>query len=225
MMGADRRTTVLWRAILCGSLLFATPSFAETPEEVQRMIVQEAQVNRVPAALALALAKVESNFDERATSPVGARGVMQIMPKTAQDEFGVGADYLWNARTNIRLGLKYLTQLYDMYGKRWDLALSHYNGGSLKGGSGADAIPHDYTTQYVADVLRWQQVYAKNGFMPASVSASKGPLYNGPRYGAPRLGSVWQPGVRIDPLEFQAWAERARQQLTNRLAPEDRSLR
>lgn len=225
-MGVRRQSTVLWHVVFCGSLLFAAPALAETPEEVQRMIVQEAVVNRVPTALALALAKVESNFDERALSPVGARGVMQIMPKTAQDEFGVGAEYLWNARTNVRLGLKYLTQLYDMYGKRWDLALSHYNGGSLKGGTGADALPHDYTKQYVADVLRWQQVFAKNGFIAASVSAgSKRPLYNGPRYGAPRLGSVWQPGVRIDPLEFQAWAERARQQLTNRLAPEDRSIR
>lgn len=226
MMGAGRRSAVLWRAILCAGLLFGAPAFAETPEEVQRLIVQEAVSNRVPTALALALAKVESNFDERALSPVGARGVMQIMPKTAQDEFGVGAEYLWNARTNVQLGLKYLSQLFDMYGKRWDLALSHYNGGSLKGGTGADALPHDYTKQYVADVLRWQQVYAKNGFMPASVSGgARGPLRTGPSYGAPRLGSAWQPGVRIDPLEFQAWAERARQQLTNRLQPEDRSLR
>ncbi len=224
-MGARFRGNLLWHAVLCAGLLFAPAVRAETPEEVQRMIVQEAVSHRVPTALALALAKVESNFDERALSPVGARGVMQIMPKTAQDVFGIGADYLWNARLNVRLGLKYLTQLYELYGRRWDLALSHYNGGSLKGGRGAAALPHDYTKQYVADVLRWQDTYARNGFMAAStVPRNKGPLVTGPRYGAPRLGSFWQPGVRIDPLGFQAWAERARQRLDNRIAPEDRQL-
>lgn len=209
-MGDRRRGKVLRHAVLCFGLLLARPVWAQTPEEIQRMIVQEAVSNRVPTALALALARVESNFDERALSPVGARGVMQIMPKTAQDVFGVGADYLWNARLNVRLGLKYLTQLYELYGRRWDLALSHYNGGSLKSGPGAAAIPHDYTKQYVADVLRWQRVYAQNGFTS---------MDNGPHF----IGK-WRPGSRIDPLEFDAWAESARRRLTNRIAPEDRRI-
>src|SRR5581483_6582967 len=102
---------------------------ALTSFEVQRMVVEEAMNSRVPPPLALAVAKVESNFTPEAESPVGARGVMQIMPKTARDVFGVRENELWNTRLNIRLGLDYLTQLYDLYGKRWDLALSHYNGG------------------------------------------------------------------------------------------------
>jgi len=231
MSGARHRFTVLGCVALGLGLMFARPLHAETPEEIQRMIAQEAVNHRVPVALAMALAKVESNFNERAESPVGARGVMQIMPKTARDEFGVGADFLWNARLNIQLGLRFLTQLYQMYGQRWDLALSHYNGGSLRGGSGAAAIPHDYTRQYVADVQRWQQTYAKNGFVNVGNPSRpnkprpKGPFYTGPRWGTALPGHAWQPGVRIDPLEFQAWAERARQRLDNRLVPEDRQIR
>jgi len=57
--------------------------------EVKRMIVQEAEATRVPPALALALAKVESDFQANALSSAGARGVMQIMPRTAIDEYGI----------------------------------------------------------------------------------------------------------------------------------------
>ena len=61
----------------------------KTSTEIKRIIIEEAENSRVPAALALAVAKVESNFNEDALSPVGARGVMQIMPKTGQRVFGV----------------------------------------------------------------------------------------------------------------------------------------
>jgi soluble lytic murein transglycosylase-like protein len=73
--------------------------------------------------LALAVAKVESNFDDNALSSAGARGVMQIMPKTARDEFGVQKDELWDAALNIQIGIDYLELLYDRYGK-WELALA-----------------------------------------------------------------------------------------------------
>lgn len=98
------------------------------------MVVEEAHRNgTVPPSLALAVAKVESGFDEGAESSFGARGVMQIMPKTAKDEFQVSADRLWDPRLNIQVGIAYLEQLYHQYGQRWNLALSHYNGGTLKG--------------------------------------------------------------------------------------------
>jgi Transglycosylase SLT domain len=93
-------------------------------------------------------------------SPAGAKGVMQIMPKTARDVFGVREDELLNARLNIQLGIDYLEQLYDQYGKRWDLALSHYNGGTLAGGPGSRAVPHTFTRKYIADVQRWQRIFA-----------------------------------------------------------------
>ena len=152
------------RFIILGLLTLAlwvvglTPAFALTRVEVKRLVVETALDKNVPPSLALAVAKIESNFDTRALSPAGARGVMQIMPKTAKDEFGVDEDDLWDARTNVRLGVRFLKELHHMYGERWELALSHYNGGSLNR-SGANARPHAYTRRYVDSVLKWQKVY------------------------------------------------------------------
>ena len=56
-----------------------------------RMLIIESanKYKYVSPSLALAVAKVESNFNSKAISPKGAIGVMQIMPKTALLEFGV----------------------------------------------------------------------------------------------------------------------------------------
>jgi len=132
---------------------------APTRTEIKRLVVEEADATRIPPSLALAVAKVESDFQAEALSHKGARGVMQIMPKTARDEFGVAADELWDAQLNVQLGLNFLEQLIDRYGGRWDLALSHYNGGTLVG-TGAQARPHSHTRRYVKSVLLWQRRYA-----------------------------------------------------------------
>ncbi len=83
---------------------------------------------------------------------------MQIMPATAQSEFGIDADELWTPRLNVQLGIDYLERLYDQYGGKWELALSHYNGGTLSG-KGANAVPHVYTRKYVKSVLNWYHRY------------------------------------------------------------------
>ena len=135
------------------SFLLSSAAGATVPDrtEVQRMVVEEALRNgTVPPALALGVARVESGFRAGVESHKGARGVMQIMPATAKGEFGADPDDLWDARTNIRIGVAYLERLYRLYGNRWDAALSHYNGGSLKNGR-----PHGYTRGYVSDVMAW----------------------------------------------------------------------
>lgn len=188
---------------------------AQMPTDVQRIILEEAANSRVPPSLALALARVESNFAPRALSPAGARGVMQLMPKTARDVFGVREDELWNPRLNIQLGLGYLEQLYDQYGGRWDLALSHYNGGTLAGGAGARAIPHDYTRKYVADVLHWQRVYSAAVFEQPSIRWRHAPV-------RPQVkDKPWRKPGRIDPLEFGEWADVEQRRLMERRNMDD----
>ena len=158
-------TKARFAAALIGALIGAsaiacsTSSFAVSRTEVKQIVIEEAQRSTVPPALALAVAKVESDFQERVRSHKGARGVMQIMPATAQGEFGVDADELWDPRLNIQLGIDFLERLYAQYGGDWELALSHYNGGTLKGGKGSYAKPHSYTRKYVANVMRWWQRY------------------------------------------------------------------
>ena len=143
---------------LGGMVLISGSVAALERTEVKRMVIEEALATRVPASLALALAKVESDFMARALSPSGARGVMQVMPETARIEFGIDPDELWHPRLNIRLGIDMLERLIDRYGGDWELALSHYNGGALSKRDGWFE-PHAHTRRYVEAVLRWAERY------------------------------------------------------------------
>lgn len=121
--------------------------------EIEHMLIREAQKSeRVRPELALAVAKVESNYNQHALSHKGAIGVMQIMPATGRGVFGVEPERLWDPETNVRLGVTFLDSLLKRYRGREDLALSHYNGGSRVG-----AWPHSrvipYTRGYVDKVL------------------------------------------------------------------------
>jgi soluble lytic murein transglycosylase-like protein len=127
---------------------------------IKSLVLQEARRMNVPPALALAVAHAESNFNARAISHKGARGVMQIMPATARGEYGLEPGQLWNPRLNIRLGLHFLKRLLRKYRGRQDLALSYYNGGSAVGKwPNARVIPS--TSRYVAKVRRLQSWYRR----------------------------------------------------------------
>jgi len=142
---------------------FIGPAEARTPprESIEQMVVDEAVRTGIPPSIALAVAKVESNFQPRAVSSAGARGVMQIMPKTGRDLYGVEPDALWDPQTNVRIGVHYLRSLFEQYGGRWDLALSHYNGGSRVGTPpNAKVIPE--TQGYVDAVLAWQRRFERH---------------------------------------------------------------
>ncbi|MEO0485338.1 MAG: transglycosylase SLT domain-containing protein [Pseudomonadota bacterium] len=89
----------------------------------------------VAPELALAIARRESEFDPTVVSPVGARGLMQLMPGTAQEMAGdLGEGYsarrlLTDANYNARLGLAYLVELEEMYGESPVLIAAAYNAG------------------------------------------------------------------------------------------------
>jgi len=129
--------------------------------EIMGMVLEEAERSTVPPYLALAVAKVESDFDADALSSAGACGVMQIMPRTGREEFGVARRDLWDARLNIKVGIYFLARLHRQYGEQWNLALSHYNGGTLRG-RGRYATPHTYTRGYVKSVYWWWNHYERS---------------------------------------------------------------
>ena len=125
---------------------------------VKEMVAREAVNLGVPVSLALAVAHAESNFDPKAESHVGARGVMQIMPATAKSEYGIRPERLWEPRLNVRIGLHFLGRLVKRYRGRVDLALSYYNGGSRVGvWPNARVIPA--TAGYVSKVRKLQRHY------------------------------------------------------------------
>ena len=157
--------------ILCFGLLALVPTGeAATQSEVTQIIAEEAAKNgHVPLPMALAVAKVESDMRDDAVSTAGARGVMQIMPATAMGEFGVPAAALGEPRLNVRLGIAYLERLHNRYSGDWELALSHYNGGALPATAG-HYVAHDYTRQYVADVMKWSDVYRNDATLMAALA-------------------------------------------------------
>jgi soluble lytic murein transglycosylase-like protein len=105
----------------------------------------------LPPALLYAVAKVESNLSQSATSSAGARGVLQVMPATAK-ALALDVD---EANTNVLAGARYLRQMYDQFGT-WDLALAAYNAGPTAVAR-AGGAPSVAVLTYVANVnLIWQ---------------------------------------------------------------------
>jgi soluble lytic murein transglycosylase-like protein len=76
--------------------------------------------------LVRAVISTESNYDPKAISPKGARGLMQLMPATAR-RFGV--QDVFDPVQNILGGVRYLRHLLDLFGGDLVLALAAYNAG------------------------------------------------------------------------------------------------
>jgi hypothetical protein len=102
--------------------------------EVARTIVDEATNYQLDVGVVLAVIQVESAGYHRAVSPVGAIGLMQIMPATGRAlarQHGVdwhGSSTLFNPAINVRLGIAYLYELSDRY-DHLPTALAAYNWG------------------------------------------------------------------------------------------------
>lgn len=84
----------------------------------------------IPVDLAFELVRVESEFKSRAVSPVGALGYTQLMPATARImQPGITRQQIFDRRTNLRLGFRFLRQLVEKYDGDHRLALLAYNRG------------------------------------------------------------------------------------------------
>jgi soluble lytic murein transglycosylase-like protein len=121
---------------------------------IKMLLIENARLSEyVTPALAIAVAKIESDLRSDAVSNKGAIGVMQIMPRTGLLEFGVKRNDLFNPIINIKIGVKFLDQLIKKYKGNIGVALSHYNGGSAVGvWPNVKIIPATYP--YVVKVLK-----------------------------------------------------------------------
>ena len=90
-------------------------------------IDSESKNNNVDPALVRALIHAESAFNSQATSRVGAQGLMQLMPDTAEQ---LGVKNAFNAEQNIAGGTKYIAQLLQQFNGDIKLAIAAYNAGS-----------------------------------------------------------------------------------------------
>ena len=98
------------------------------PADLAGTIFDVALEQRLDPDLAFRLVKLESDFNVRATSRVGAIGLAQLMLSTAvQYDRTVTRESLYDPKTNLRIGFQYLRKLIGLYGGSVQLALLAYN--------------------------------------------------------------------------------------------------
>lgn len=127
----------------------AMPARANT-EQVEGWIAEAAKANQVDEDLLRSLVRQESNGDSLARSPVGAMGLTQLMPATAEE---LGVKNPWDGRQNLMGGARYLKQMLTRFDGREDLALAAYNAGPGAVEKFGGVPPFAETQQYVKKVL------------------------------------------------------------------------
>jgi soluble lytic murein transglycosylase len=137
------------------------------PRKYRDEIYKFSQEQNVDPLLVMALIRQESAFNVRATSRVGARGLMQIMPKTARTlDRKMKKSDLYVPEKNIELGTRYFSNLLKRYDNNVVHALAAYNAGfgnvdrwiqrykTTNDLLFMDMIPFQETRDYVSSILR-----------------------------------------------------------------------
>lgn len=158
------------------------------PLQYREIVEAKARAEGLDPALVSALICQESTFDAGAVSPVGARGLMQIMPGTGRTlarNLGVryNARGLYDPQTSLTFGTRYLRQMLDRFGGRVERALAAYNAGphrvdawtatqpDVAAEDFVENIPFTETRWYVmiilANVERYRTLYSLGDGRPA----------------------------------------------------------
>ncbi|WP_254627271.1 lytic transglycosylase domain-containing protein, partial [Acinetobacter lactucae] len=139
------------------------PSYNKNKNAFDHIIRQAAQQHGVSEGLIKAVMHTESGFNVKARSPVGAQGLMQLMPATAR-RFNVSNAY--DPQQNIFAGAKYLSWLLKRFNGNTQMALAAYNAGEGNVDKYGGIPPFRETQDYVRRVTsRYQNLYASgSGF-------------------------------------------------------------
>ena len=149
------------------------PSYSRNKNAFDQLIRQAAQQHGVSEGLVKAIMHTESGFNIHARSPVGAQGLMQLMPATAR-RFNVSNAY--DPQQNIFGGVKYLSWLLKRFNGDTRLAIAAYNAGEGNVDKYGDVPPFRETRDYVKRVTsRYQNLYASGLGTPLSESNSNTP--------------------------------------------------
>lgn len=125
-----------------------------------RIITKAAQKYEMDAALIKAVIKAESNFNHKAVSRKGAKGLMQLMPQTA---YAMNVEDAFHPENNIEGGTRYLRYLMNLYNGNLRLALAAYNAGEGAVAKYHNSIPPYRETQtYVQRVIEFYETFQKS---------------------------------------------------------------
>lgn len=148
------------------------------PVKYMQAITQAAEANGLKPMFVASVVKVESGFNEKAESPKGARGLMQVMPETGiwvaeqmkLSSFDV--DMLYEPELNLAVGTWFLQHLQRMFDGNEVIVLAAYNAGQKRVQQWLDEgrwdgreetlddVPFEETRVYVRRVLTTQDIYS-----------------------------------------------------------------
>jgi soluble lytic murein transglycosylase len=149
------------------------------PLAYREEVVKNAALTAVPESLIYAVMRTESNYSPGALSPVGAVGLMQIMPTTAEAMSKGDSARLTQPETNIRLGARYLKDQLKTYDRSVALTAAAYNAGpgnvkrwqknlgSLPQDEFIESITFRETREYVKKVVSTMELYQRLYRLPA----------------------------------------------------------
>lgn len=170
----------LWAAILIFIVLILTfPKWISVfyPEPHKEIVYAQARENGIDPLLVFAIIRAESKYENAAESPVGAKGLMQIMPETAEwiarqrGNNDLDPNQLHDPFVNISMGCWYLANLSKEFNGQVPLVVASYNAGRGRVrewiASGVwdgnpdhiESIPYQETRNYVRSVLANYQAY------------------------------------------------------------------
>ena len=150
------------------------PSYSKSRNAFDSIIRQAAQTHGVSEGLIKAVMHTESGFNSNARSPVGAQGLMQLMPATAR-RFNVSNSF--DPQQNIFGGAKYLSWLMKRFNGNTTLALAAYNAGEGNVDKYGGIPPFRETQDYVKRVTsRLNNLYSGGLNLSTNSTASTGQI-------------------------------------------------
>lgn len=131
-------------------------SYIKDSNQYDSLISEFSRKYQVDFALIKAIIRAESGFNPLAISRKGAKGLMQLMPETAQR---VNVSNVFNPRENIEGGVRHFKYLLSLFNNDLRLSLAAYNAGENIVGELRSIPPYRETVDYVKRVLSFYQSY------------------------------------------------------------------
>lgn len=120
--------------------------------EIKSAVAKASKEFELPENLLFSVMRAESYFNPKAVSKANAKGLMQLIPSTAES---MGVKNIFNIEENVRGGAKYLRKMLNRYDQDLKKALAAYNAGPGNVDKHKGIPPFKETQNYVSKINQW----------------------------------------------------------------------